>query len=70
VAPALEVAESVPAEVVALAVDPQTSGGLLAAIAPDRLPRVQAAFADGGVEHSIVGRVEELGGSDPGVRLA
>jgi selenide,water dikinase len=70
VAPALEVAATVAAELLALAVDPQTSGGLLAAVAPDRLPRVQAAFADAGVAHWVVGRVEELGGSDPGVQLA
>ena len=69
VAPALEVAEGVPAELVALAMDPQTSGGLLAAVPPERLPRVEAALLDAGVEHWIVGRVDDLGGADPGVRL-
>ena len=70
VAPALEVGRSVPAELVALAHDPQTSGGLLAAIPPGDVPRVQAALLDAGVEHWVVGRVEDRGEGEPGVRLA
>jgi selenide,water dikinase len=70
VAPALDVAGDVPAEVVAVAHDPQTSGGLLATVPPATLPRLQADLLDSGVEHWIVGRVEARGGGDPGVRLA
>jgi selenide,water dikinase len=70
VAPALEVGGGVPTELVTLAVDPQTSGGLLAAVPPDRLPRLGAELRDAGVEHWIVGRIEDRGGADPGVRLA
>jgi selenide,water dikinase len=68
VAPALRVAETVPAEAVALAHDPQTSGGLLGAIAPWLVDDVEAAFDRAGVEHWRVGAVEA---SDPaGVALA
>ena len=65
VAPALTVSDTVSADLVTLAHDPQTSGGLLAAIPADRLAAVEAAFADAGVEHWGVGRVEE----GAGVRL-
>jgi selenide,water dikinase len=70
VLPALEVAEGVPPELVTLAHDPQTSGGLLAAIAPDRLAPVRAALNDVGVEHWIVGRVGPIDGGAAGVALA
>jgi selenide,water dikinase len=70
VAPALELGGSVAPELIVLAHDPQTSGGLLAAVPPDRLPRLQADLLDAGVESWIVGRVEDLGRADPGVRLA
>jgi selenide,water dikinase len=66
VAPALTASDTVSADFVTLAHDPQTSGGLLAAIPSDRLATVEAAFADAGVEHWRVGRVEE----GTGVRLA
>jgi hypothetical protein len=55
---------------VTLAVDPPPSGGPLAAVPPDRLPRLGAELLDAGVEHWIVGRIEDRGGADPGVRLA
>lgn len=58
VAPELRVGAGVPAEAVVLAVDPQTSGGLLAAVAPDRLAGVEAGFAAAGVSFWRVGRVE------------
>ncbi len=71
VAPALQIAADVGSDLVVLGHDPQTSGGLLAAV-PDRsLATVRAGLADAGVEHWIVGRVEGLADeSEPGVRLA
>ena len=41
-----------------LAHDPQTSGGLLVAVALDRLPAVEAGLARAGVAAWRVGRVE------------
>jgi selenide,water dikinase len=61
-APALEVAPSVAPEIVALAHDPQTSGGLLAAVPPDALAAVEAAFEAAGVTCWRVGRVEDGAG--------
>jgi selenide,water dikinase len=66
-APALTVADRVADELVALAHDPQTSGGLLAAIDPGAVDGVQADLAAAGVESWRVGRVES---GDPGVALA
>jgi len=62
VAPALAVGRDVPADLVTLAHDPQTSGGLLAAVPSDRLPAVESALDAAGVEHWRVGRVEEGAG--------
>jgi selenide,water dikinase len=71
VAPALSVADGVPPELVALAHDPQTSGGLLAAVPPDRVAAVRASLADAGVENWIVGRVDPIAdGGASGVALA
>jgi selenide, water dikinase len=67
VAPASVVASDVPAELVSLAYDPQTSGGLLAAVSEERLEAVRAGLDAAGVEHWLVGRVEASG--SPGVRL-
>jgi selenide, water dikinase len=58
VANSLDVAPNVSAEVVTLAHDPQTSGGLLAAVAADVLPDVERALSATGADHSRVGRVE------------
>jgi len=54
----LDVAASVPSELVTLAHDPQTSGGLLAAVPPGRLETVEASLLARGVESWWVGRVE------------
>ena len=70
VAPALVVDAGVPETLVTLAHDPQTSGGLLAAVPPDRLDAVRADLDAEGIEHWVVGRVEDCRGADPGVRLA
>jgi selenide,water dikinase len=70
VGPALELGRDVPPERVVLAHDPQTSGGLLAAIAPERVADVRRALADAGVEHWVVGQVEIVAaGAEPGVAL-
>ena len=42
----------------ALLCDPQTSGGLFAAIAPDEVDRTLAALAEAGIPAAVVGRVE------------
>jgi selenide,water dikinase len=66
VAPDLTVANVVPPELVALAHDPQTSGGLLAAVAPDALDDTVRALNGAGVQAWQVGRVEA---GTPGVAL-
>jgi selenide,water dikinase len=70
VAPALVVDDDVLADAVTLAHDPQTSGGLLAAIPVDRLAAVRAGLDDAGVDHWVVGRVDDARGAEPTVRLA
>ena len=62
VRPELAVADGVPVELVTLAHDPQTSGGLLAAIPGERVVAVEAALRAAGVEAWRVGRVEEGAG--------
>jgi selenide,water dikinase len=62
VAPALDVAPGVGAEAVTLAHDPQTSGGLLAAVPPDALAAVEVALERSGVPAWRVGRVENGAG--------
>ncbi len=56
VADSLEVGGAVASEAVTLAHDPQTSGGLLAAIPADGAEDVQALLAEAGVESWLVGR--------------
>ena len=58
VAGSLKVGEGVTAASVALAHDPQTSGGLLAAIAPSMLADVESGLDRAGVPSWRVGRVE------------
>jgi selenide,water dikinase len=60
VAPSLAVGRGVADEHVTLAHDPQTSGGLLAAVAPGRIDRVLADLRAAGVTAWRVGRVEPL----------
>ncbi len=68
VAPALVVAPAVEPSLVTLAHDPQTSGGLLAAVRPDQLAAVEREFETAGVRSWRVGRVETA--AAPGVTLA
>jgi len=58
VAAELHVARGVSPELVTLAHDPQTSGGLLAAVAPDRLAEVERDLRRAGVPFWRVGSVE------------
>jgi selenide,water dikinase len=62
VAPALDVAPGVAAELVTLAHDPQTSGGLLAAVPPEALDDVEASLTRAGVRSERIGRVERGAG--------
>jgi selenide, water dikinase len=71
VRPVLTVGGNVAPELVVLAHDPQTSGGLLAAVPGARISAVRAALDDAGVEHWTVGRVEAIDdGGQPSVALA
>jgi selenide,water dikinase len=65
-APTLSIDEDVDQAREVLAFDPQTSGGLLAAVPNDRLATVIAGFGAAGVSWWRIGRVE----SGEGVRLA
>jgi selenide,water dikinase len=58
VAPALTLALTVAPELATLAHDPQTSGGLLAAVPADRMARVEASLDARAAPHWRVGRVE------------
>ena len=67
VAEALGVGPDVRPELVTLAHDPQTSGGLLAAVTPDRVDDVASGLDAAGVGHWWIGRVEA---GEAGVSLA
>jgi len=54
----LTLSPDVSAELVTVAHDPQTSGGLLAAVARDRVRAVQDGLAAAGVDAWMVGAVE------------
>ena len=62
VADALTVADEVAPELVTLAHDPQTSGGLLAAVPAERVAAVEAALTARTVEHWWVGSVDDGAG--------
>jgi selenide,water dikinase len=53
-----EVAPSVPGDLVEVAMDPQTSGGLLVAVPAPEAARALDALAAAGVRAAVVGRVE------------
>ena len=65
-APSLTVADGVAAARVALAHDPQTSGGLLVAVAADDATATVAALVSAGVDAVSIGRVEA---GEPGIEL-
>jgi selenide,water dikinase len=67
VAGSLEVGAGVSADLVTLAHDPQTSGGLLAAVPPSRVDDLDAAFERAGVERWWIG---EVATGEPAVVLA
>jgi selenide, water dikinase len=67
VAPYLMVGSDVAPELIMLAHDPQTSGGLLAAIPHEAVKDLHKDLGDAGLEHWAVGRVEAS--EVPGVRL-
>ncbi len=68
VAPALSVGAGVDQAVVTLAHDPQTSGGLLAAVPQEQVLAVEDALRGEGVATWIIGRVEQA--DEPGVTIA
>jgi selenide,water dikinase len=47
--------------------DPQTSGGLFAAIAPEAVDGLLAALAEAGITGAVVGRVEAPGDEGAGI---
>lgn len=67
VADILSVGPEVRVERLALAFDPQTSGGMLAAVAPGRLDAVLDSLRRAGVDPVVVGRVEEA--DEPGLLI-
>jgi selenide,water dikinase len=67
VALSLEVRSDMTEDLVTIAHDPQTSGGLLAAVDPERVDALEAAFDDAGVERWWIGGVAA---GEPGVSLA
>ena len=71
VAGSLSVADGVPPELVTLAHDPQTSGGLLAAVPADDVSRIDDALARAGIERWWIGHVTAPSdGSQAGVALS
>jgi selenide, water dikinase len=66
VAASLSVADGIAPELVTLANDPQTSGGLLSAVPADRARAVEAALDRSGVERWWIGHVDA---GEPGVAL-
>ena len=63
----LAIGPGVTLDLVVLAHDPQTSGGLLAAVSSNLLDETEAALDRADVDHWRIGRVEA---GDPGVALA
>ena len=67
VANSLEIGSDVPAELVTLAHDPQTTGGLLAAVPRSLVDRIESDFDAAGLAHWRVGSVENA--ASPGLAL-
>ena len=67
VAGSLELGAGVAPERITIAHDPQTSGGLLAAVPPDALGDIETALDRADVRHWRVGQVERA--DPPGVSL-
>ncbi len=67
-APSVELGPDVAPERVVLAHDPQTSGGLLAAVPPEDLAALRRALESAGVQSWEIGRAEAS--TAPGVALA
>jgi selenide,water dikinase len=70
VASSLAVADGVPPELVTLAHDPQTSGGLLAAVDPTAIATLEAGLDARGVAHWRIGHVEPSHDGTGAVSLA
>jgi selenide, water dikinase len=68
VAPVLSVGEGVDEALLTLAHDPQTSGGLLAAVPTEHASTIASALRDAGVPSWLIGRVEPS--ANPGITLA
>jgi selenide,water dikinase len=66
VAPSLEIGPDVTPDLVTIAHDPQTSGGLLAAISPEHVDALEAVFDAAGVDRWWIGNVVA---GEPGVSL-
>jgi len=59
--PGVEVRPSVPPDLADLLFDPQTSGGLLAAVAPGTVAEAMGRLAAAGVDAAVVGRIADRG---------
>jgi selenide, water dikinase len=60
--PSVEMSDAIPADMVSLLYDPQTSGGLLFSLAADRAPATVSALLGAGVSAAMIGRVTERSG--------
>lgn len=61
--------QALPADLVAMAFDPQTSGGLLAAVDPSSADAALQALSAAGVPAIAIGRVEPASSDGPGVTI-
>ena len=68
VAGSLAVAADLAPELATLAHDPQTSGGLLAAVSPERLQSIESALDRAGLPHWRIGTVEPADGPSVALR--
>jgi selenide,water dikinase len=64
--PAVEWEAGLPSEAPLVAADPQTSGGLLLSVAPDRLDALLSALATrGALASAVIGHMRARGAEDP-----